>query len=95
MQAIYLQAVKHEKHGFEFVSFLYSLPKALFLWSLVLYIPQGSIMAFRFFGVVPLVVAGGVFSSLLLILYFFISPPNVLSSSKKDVELQCPLADIV
>lgn len=97
--AIYLQAVKHENHGFQFVSLLYSLPKALFFWSLVLYVPQGSIMAFRLFGVVPLAVAGGVFSSLALVLYLVMSPPSVswaVSRSTKDVdEVKWPLAAIV
>jgi len=98
--AVYLQAVKHENYGFQFIATLYSLPKALLFWSLVSYIPQGSIIGFRLFGVMPFLVAGAVLLSLVMILYFSVSPfspPCAFwrSSQVIDEEVKCAMMDIV
>jgi hypothetical protein len=92
--AVYLQNTNHKKYGFQFVSILYSLPKAFLIWSLALYIPQAPIMAFHALGLLTTtalsMVLSGVFFALLLVLYSI----RVLRSSRKQSDEECSMVEV-
>jgi len=85
--ATYLESTKHEKYGFQFISILYSLPKAFLVWSLALYIPQGPIMAVQALGLLTTAVAILLILSVSLAFRLVISPiiiPRPFWSSRRQ-----------
>jgi hypothetical protein len=75
--AAYLENLKHEKYGFQFVSILYSLPKAFLIWSLALYIPQGPIVAIQALGLLTTAVVVLVFFVVSLTFRFVLFPVSI------------------
>jgi hypothetical protein len=75
--AIYIQDIKHEKYGFQFISILYSLPKAFLIWSLALYIPQGPMIAFQALGLLTTAALTLVLCTLFLTLHFVLHPVSI------------------
>jgi hypothetical protein len=93
--AVYIQHINHQKYGFQFVSLLYSLPKAFLLWSLALYIPQAPIMAFQALGLLTTAALTVVLSVVLLTLLIVLCPIGVPRSSRKQSDEECSMVEVL